>query len=168
MASCWGLRVYPLLQGTDLAIAHSLEDIVRDHHDARGDVGLRPGCAIWQAVLGAKPVFFAPRGSRKVPSGLVDTHSTCQHYTDRGSLGPVALRPPERQDLPEQHVGQAVRRDPRGYTATRRREQAREEAAARRRRAAALAELQEDEELFPRLIDVTFICAGPADVGDES
>ena len=72
----------------------------------------------------------------------------------------VARRAPERQDLPEQHVGQAFRRDPRGYTPARRREQAREEAAARRRRAAALAELQEDEELLPRLIDVTFICAG--------
>ena len=96
-------------------------------------------------------------GRRKFQSALVYIHSTCQHYTDRGSLGAVALRPPERQDLPEQHVGQAVRRDPRGYTPARRREQAREEAAARRPRAAAFDELQEDKESLPRLIDVTFI-----------
>ena len=52
-------RVYPLLQGTDLAIVHSHEDIIRNHHDARGDVSSKPGGSLWPSeMLGAKPVFF--------------------------------------------------------------------------------------------------------------
>ena len=69
-------------------------------------------------------------------------------FAHSGSAG----RAPEGEDLPEEHVGEAL--DSR-------------EGAVRRRRAAAFDETSENEQLLPRLADVALPRAGGPDALEE-